>query len=169
MTEKKKSPKKTDSNLYEVQCNQNGGLNYAANVDLLGTSNLPIIAPDTSPNLSETTWESYHKLENKHLNMQLYAGPEITDDELFAHKARRFKYEADNLTFSPVRRRKLSKWCRGEEQSMKYQYPRKPKRKQNFNCSRNHVELNFRTESASSSESYLSRYLASRNRMSEKH
>ena len=50
---------------------------------------------------------------------------------------------------------------------MKYQYPRKPKRKQNFNCSRNHDELNFRTESASSSESYLSRYLASRNRMSD--
>ena len=174
MTEKKKSPKKTDSNLYEVQCSQNGGLNYAANVDLLGTSNLPIIAPDTSPNLSETTWESYHKLENKHLNMQLYAGPEITDDELFAHKARRFKYEADKLTFSPIRRRKLSKWCRAEEQPKnirmyEYQYPRKPRQKQNFNFSRNHDELNFRNESASSSESYLSRYLASRNRMSEKH
>ena len=169
MTEKKKSPKKMASNLHEVQCSQNGGLNYAANVDLFGPPNLPTIAPDAFPNSSETTWESYNKLENKDLfsiNMKSYAGPEIANDELLAHKARRFKYEADNLTFSPVRRRKLSKWCRGEEQSMKYQYPRKPKRKQNFNCSRNHVELNFRTESASSSESYLSRYLASRNRMS---
>lgn len=55
--------------------------------------------------------------------MKSYAGPEIANDELVAHKARRFKYEADSLTFSPVRRRKLSKWCRGEEQSMKYQYP----------------------------------------------